>query len=246
MKLPQKLAKQPLVEAIFEMRFKSQAAVSSILPGFLFTKLAGKKSIERLPAAELPQQMRNIDPNLQYAPLVRIHWDAFMILIGDRSVGLACKFPYLGWSAFKPAILNLVELIKEASVIESVERMGLKYTNVIPSELGDVSALVKFELKVGKHNAAKDNFQIRVEVPKDDLLQIVQIIALATATFPDRTSRSGVNLDIDTVAMTANIPFPEFADKLPDRIEAAHRACKVMFFDCLKPETIKKLEPSYD
>jgi uncharacterized protein (TIGR04255 family) len=246
MKLPNKLAKQPVIEAIFEMRFKSQAA-ASILPGFLFTKLSGEKSIERLPAAEFPQQMRNFDPNLQYAPLVRMHWDAFLILVGDRSVALACKFPYTGWSAFRPAILNLIELIRQASIIESVERMALKYINIFPSELGDASALVKFELRVGEHSAAKDNFQIRVEVPMDDdLLLIVQIIASGTAKFPDGTSRTGVTLDIDTLAMTADMPFQKFAGMLPDRIEAVHQASKVMFFDCLKPETIQKLEPTYD
>jgi uncharacterized protein (TIGR04255 family) len=246
MKLPHKLAKQPLIEAIFEMRFKSRAAVSSILPGLLFTKLEGEKSIERLPAAELPQQLRNVDPNLQYAPLLRIQWDAFWILIGDRSVGLACRFPYPGWSAFRPAILALVELIREGSIIESVERMALKYTNIFPSELGDASALAKLELRVGEHSAMKDNFQIRVAVPMDGFLQIVQIISSGTAKLPDGTSRSGVILDIDTIAITADIPFHEFAGKLADCVDAVHRASKVMFFDCLKSETIRKLEPTYD
>jgi uncharacterized protein (TIGR04255 family) len=246
MKLPHKLAKQPVIEAIFEMRFKSQAAVSSILPGFLFTKLSGEKSIERLPAAEFPQQMRHIHPALQFAPLVRVRWDAFFILIGDRNVGLACKIPYPGWQAFKATILQLVEWVTQVSIIESVERAALKYTNIIPSELGDARSLVKFELLVGEHSAAGDKFQIRVEVPKDDLLHVVQIISSGTAMLADGTSRTGVTLDIDTIAAIANIPFQKFAGTLADRIEAVHRENKVMFFDCLKPETIKKLEPSYD
>ena len=102
-KLPLKLGKEPLIEALFEMRFKATAPVSNILPGLLFTKFKGEKKIEKLPAAQLPEELRKVDPSLHYAPLLRIYWDRFMILTSDRSSGLACKMPYPGWNAaFKP------------------------------------------------------------------------------------------------------------------------------------------------
>jgi uncharacterized protein (TIGR04255 family) len=246
MKLPQKLAKPPLVEAIFEMRFKSKAIVSSILPGLLFTKLSGAKSIERLPAAEFPQQLRNADPALQYAPLVRVGWDRFVILIGDRNLALACKHPYPGWKEFKPAIVHLVELVKEANIVDDVERMSLKNTNILPSEMGTVADLIKFDLIVGAHHAANDNLLIRVEILQDDLLHIVQIATSGTAKFPDGTARSGAMLDIDTIAIAADTPLAKLAERLAERIDVIHAGNKFMFFDCLKPETVHKLEPSYD
>ena len=70
-KLPLKLGKEPLIEALFEMRFKATAPVSNILPGLLFTKFKGEKKIEKLPAAQLPEELRKVDPSLHYAPLLR-------------------------------------------------------------------------------------------------------------------------------------------------------------------------------
>ena len=81
-----------------------------------------------------------------------------MILTSDRSSGLACKMPYPGWNAaFKPAILNLAALIAEASVVDSIERISLKYTNIIPAERGDAPELVDFTLKVG-------SYEVRLEI----------------------------------------------------------------------------------
>jgi hypothetical protein len=123
MTLPKKLGKEPLVEALFEMRFKPKGPVSSILPGLVFTKFSGEKKIENLPFAGLPEQiLARIDPNVRYTPLVRIHWDNFMILCSNQSAGLACKLPYPGWTTgFKPAIIKLADLIGDAGIVDVVE-----------------------------------------------------------------------------------------------------------------------------
>jgi uncharacterized protein (TIGR04255 family) len=238
MTLPKRLGKEPLLEAIFEMRFMSQAPVSSILPGFLFSMLPGQKRIDRLPAAELPQQVRSIDLNLRYAPLLRIDWDDYFILLGDWSVGLACKLPYPGWSKFKPAILELTKSVASARIIDSVERFSLKYTDIIPAELGDVSSLVKFVLMIGEHSAAADNFQIRVEVPSEDRIHVVSLSSAGVAKLADGSARNGVAIDIDTIATLTDMSMSKFSETLPDKVEAAHLENKARFFDCLKPETM--------
>ncbi len=246
MKLPLKLGKEPLIEAIFEIRFTATLPVSSILPGLMFQGLQGEKLIERLPASELPQQLRNIDPNLRYAPLIRIRWQSFTILISDQSVGLACTIPYPGWGAFKPAILKIVEIVGLAGVIESVERFSLKYTDILPLELGDLDSLVEFDLKIGPYDAAGKNVQIRAEIPKDGLIHLVQLASSGTAKMADGTTREGVALDIDTVALVGNAEFSDFFETLAERVEFGHLENKAMFFACLKQKAIDKLEPVYD
>jgi len=246
MKLPLKLGKEPLIEAIFEVRFTAALPVSNILPGLMFQGLEGEKDIERLPASELPQQLRNIDPNLKYAPLIRIRWHTFTILISDQSVGLACAIPYPGWDKFKPAILKIVKIVGSAGVIDSIERFSLKYTDIIPVEFGDLDSLVEFNLQIGTHGAAGKNVQIRAEIPKDGLIHVVQLASSGTARLIDGTIREGVALDIDTVAMIGNVKFSDFFDTLTERIEFGHSENKAMFFSCLKQKTIDKLEPVYD
>jgi uncharacterized protein (TIGR04255 family) len=101
--------------------------------------------------AELPVPLlAHIDPNIRYAPAIRIHWGNFIILSGNQSAGLACKLPYPGWTAgFKPSILKLAQLIGEAAIVDVVERFSLKYTNIVPSELGVAPVVVDFALKIG-------------------------------------------------------------------------------------------------
>jgi hypothetical protein len=105
---------------------------------------------------------------------------------------------------------------------------------------------VEFSLKVGSHNAAGDLFQIRAELPKDGLISVVQIAAEGSATLADGTMRKGVVIDIDTIAMAIDKPFPAFLAELPERLELVHSQAKAIFFDCLKPDVLAKLGPVYD
>jgi uncharacterized protein (TIGR04255 family) len=245
MKLPKKLGRPPVVEAVFEMRFQAGAPLSNILPGLALTQLKADR-IEKLPAAELPEVIRNSDPNLRYAPLVRAHWENFLILAGDQSAGLACKTPYGGWTAFKDAILKVARLIAEVGIVQTIERFSMKYTNIIFSELGKAPEVVKFALRLGKHDAAKHLFSIRAEIPRNGMLCIVQIAADAAVTLPDHTTRTGVLVDIDTVRMNLAVPFSTFIDTLADGVEQLHTETKAMFFECIKPDALKKLDPRYD
>jgi uncharacterized protein (TIGR04255 family) len=249
--LPKKLGKEPLVEALFEMRFKAKAPVSSILPGLVFAKFSGAKTVEKLASAglaELPEPiLANMDSNFRYVPVVRIHWANFMILSGNQSAGLACKLPYPGWTAgFKPAIIKLAELINEAGIVDTVERFSLKYTNVISFDFGTPRSIVNFELRIGRHDAATHLFQIRAELPKDNFVSIVQIVADALTTFHDGSTRKGIAIDIDTVSMAKDAAFPDFFSGLSDQLDGAHAEAKEIFFGCLMPDALAKLEPVYD
>jgi uncharacterized protein (TIGR04255 family) len=246
MRLPQKLGKVPLVEAIFEVRFKARTAASSVLPGLIFSKYPGEKKIERLPMSEMHEAFRSVDPNFRYAPLVRVHWDTFMISAGDRSVSLASKLPYPGWTVYKTAIVNLVRLVDESAIVESVERFSLKYTNIIPYEIGSAPSVAEFALKIGSHDASNHLFQIRAEFPNKSLICVVQIASEGLATLLDGTTRKGVVIDLDTIAMIDDLPFSKFANVLEERVEETHSEAKKMFFGCLKPEALEKLEPIYE
>ena len=63
--LPTNLKKDPLVDAVFEIRFSSSIPASSVVPGILFSKLKGQAQIERLPASDIPSQLRMLNPALQ-------------------------------------------------------------------------------------------------------------------------------------------------------------------------------------
>ena len=245
--LPIKLKKEPLIDAVFEIRFTSVFPAGGILPGLLFGKLGGNKAIEQLPAAQIPQALRDAELNFQFAPLSRLNWEQFYINIGDRSVSVGFKHPYPGWSSFKPAITKVMDALKAADIIKSIERYSLKYIDLLPAtSLLEQVAFINFDVTLAGHKLENEAFQLRIEIQKDNFIHAVQIVSSATATLHNGESRQGLIVDVDTIVNQAGISFDELFSGISDKLEDIHQANKKMFFDCLKPTTITALEPEYE
>ena len=246
-KLPIKLGNEPLIDAVFEMRFSSNAPASDVLPGFLFSQLDGDKRLERLPTADLPKPVRDADPKLHFAPLTRLQWNNFIISIGDRSLIVGCNTPYPGWTAFKQTILQIIEKIKEIGIIQNINRFSVKYTDIIPSnDIQEQISLIKTSIVLGDHTLEKENFSLRIEIPEGDILHAVNIISSAIATLSDGTKREGIVIDIDSINNVDNQDFEQWIEQLPDNLETIHTGNKNMFFKCLPQGTIESLEPVYE
>ena len=244
--LPKKLKNEPLIDAIFELRFSSSDSASNILPGFLFGALEGDKKIERLPAAEMPKQLRDSDPNLQFAPQVRLLWTDYVISIGDHNLSIGCKYPYPGWDAFKKAILGIINVVKGIPFIQTVNRFSMKYIDIIPSKgLQEQISLINTSIGIGGHVLEKEHFALRIDIPENETIHIVNITSSAVAKLQDGSTRNGIIVDIDTIADAKNQEFEQWIGELPEKLDIIHLANKKMFFKCLNPETIDSLEPVY-
>lgn len=242
-RFPTKLDREPLVEAIFELRFQAAFPVSSILPGVLFPKIQSAE-VQRLPMADLPEAMRHADPNYRYVPLVRIRWGEFLILIGDYSFGISCVAPYPGWQVFKHHILELVSFIQ--GVVQTIERYSIKCTDIFEHDLGAPSSVLDLTLNVGPYKIENELFQVRVEVPDGDALHIIQITSSVTAVTATGSAKSGLALDIDSIVMTPGMKFDDLRHTIGDRVQTLHEANKAVFFESLTTETLNKLGPHYD
>jgi len=245
--LPKRLKKEPLIDAVFEVRFPGEFRAGSLLPGMLFAGLDGDKKSEALPFSQIPQAMRDADANLRYAPLNRIDWGKYFVNVGDRSVSVSFKYPYPGWGSFKPAIINVMEVLKGANVIKSIERYSVKYIDLIPStDLREQVSFVNLDVTLAGHKLEGEAFQIRLEIPKDGFIHAVQVATSATVTLHNGESREGLIVDVDTIAKQDGVTFDDFLSGFGDKLDRIHRANKEVFFDCLKPKTIEALEPEYE
>jgi uncharacterized protein (TIGR04255 family) len=246
-KLPLKLNKEPLIDAVFEVRFSSTFPASNILPGVLFSKLEGTKTIEPLPAAQLPKSMRDTDPNLQFAPVSRLAWDRFLINISDRSVSVGCKLPYPGWNIFKPAIIDVISILSDIGIVQSVERYALRYVDLIPSSnLEQYISIINLDIAIANHKLNKEVFQVLMEIPRDGFVNAVRIISSAVATLANGLTKEGIVVDIDTMVNLNSEPLQVLLDSFSKKLDAIHKTNKTIFFDCLKQETIDALEPTYE
>lgn len=250
--LPKKLKKEPLVDALFEVRFlPTIPAVSSVLPGLLLTILHASSEeplqIERLQTSEIPSQMRNADPFLKHQPLLKLSGERFMLLVGDWSLTVACKLPYPGWSEFKTKIIEVMEVLKGSTLVKELERYSMKYVDIVEAKtLAEQVERANMEIRIGSHKLAADPFTVRLEIKQGEFRNLLQVAGQAQVTLPGGTVRSGLLIDVDTIVDHRTTDFAQFTTELQDRLERIHTENKTRVFECLTPETIEYLEPVYD
>lgn len=251
MKLPKKLMKEPLVDALFEIRFVPTVPnVSGVLPGMLLSKLQPSWNepftIERLQAAEIPSQMRLADPFMKYQPLFRLSGASFGISVGDWNVAVSCVLPYAGWAAFKPKIIDVMDALTKSNFVKELERYSMKYVDIVEHETlhGQIER-ANMEIRIGPHKLSDDLFDVRMEMKVDEFTNLLHVASQATAALPNGVTRSGLLIDVDTVVNHRTAHLGEFMDELPDRLEKIHTENKTRVFTCLTPEAIQELEPIY-
>lgn len=245
-RIPVRLKKEPLLEAVWEIRFSgARSPVADLLPGMLFKSFPGKyDTAVKLPVADIPAPVVEHDPNLRYVPKIRLEGLNQAVQIGDRVVSLSCRRPYSGWARFSADIRELAKAVQETGLVDRLERFSLKYIDLIELEKPVGLAHLNLDLRMGKYELAAKPVQLRTEIKEGDLVHIVQIISPAEVGLPGMEGRlKGVLVDIDSIKPMAD---GESWDVLDQRLDEVHASCKKMFFNILKPETIEALEPEYE
>jgi uncharacterized protein (TIGR04255 family) len=244
--LPTRLGNSPLVDAIFEIRFHGEPVLSSILTGILYSAL-GCKKIEKLPHADLPDFIRQNDPNLKYLILSRLTWENYYIGIGDNVLTLSPMQPYPGWSKFREKINLVLEQLKAFHPLHNVERFSLKYIDILAENIHkDIYDTLNIGLSLLNRNFNPKTLQVRVEVPQDKALHIVQVVGHALATLPDASTRSGIMVDIDSIMPVNKKTKEESFNETEALLDKLHQENKELFFQLLTENGFNRLEPTYD
>lgn len=244
-KIPVRLRKEPLIEALWEIRFESEKRViADLLPGLIYQALPGRyPQIVRLPVADIPAPIAEQDPNLRYIPKIRLEGGSHAIQIGEHVLSLSCRRPYSGWKNFSEEIRNIIGVVRNTELIDHLERFSLKYIDLIQLAQPPDLRCLNIDLKLGGNPIVTQSVQLRTEIVEEGLIHIIQVVSPAEVSLSGESSRlKGVLLDIDTIAS-----FKEDGSwgDVEKRLDVAHSASKRIFFDLLTAETIALLEPEY-
>lgn len=247
MKLPKTLDREPLVDAVFEVRMGGAPHLADLLPGALFGQLTPKPTIQRLPAAEIPQPIRDQDPNLVFSPVIRLDWGEFTISFGDRNLVIACKLPYPKWPGFKKAIMSIIGKVAQVGIAGPVERYSLKYVNLIQAPtLEDQISKINMAVRLGEVEAKSDHVSVQVHRNEGDTLHIMSVVTGAQGNMPDGKTVFGAVVDIDSIRTVRFSDLGTFAAQLEPAVESLRQANKTKFFSCLTDATINEMGPKYD
>lgn len=243
--LPTRLNKEPLLDVLFEIRFTSQHPVSNILPGILFSRFPHCR-MEQLPQSQLPQILRQQSPELKYAPLVRLVGEQYAYQVGDNSFSISSLMPYKGWQHFKNEILESIEILKIASLVDTVERFSLKYIDLIEHSGPEKSEILNVALQIGERDFATSNYQVHTELSHEDMTALIQIISSAKVQTPNAPDRHGIVVDIDTIFQAGGESLAGLSDLFANKLDRVHALNKDVFFSTLSSRAIELLEPIYD
>ncbi len=249
--LPIKLGKEPLLDAVFQVRFDSVGPASSLLPGLVLPLLPSpaQTAFESLPASQIPAEIRSQDENLKHAPLLRVTWgDKYAVLFGDTSLAVGCLLPYGGWNAgFKQAIIDILNSLKNASFVSKIDSYSIKYVDFFDKNKLSLSGLDRFSIgvKIGEHSVDRQNLHLRVELEDAEFLHMTTIYTNAIVQQSAQMRLHGAILDVDTHRKNVNLNVDEFLSTLPEALDRIHLKNKKFFFSCLSPQGLEELEPIY-
>jgi uncharacterized protein (TIGR04255 family) len=251
-RLPKKLKNDTIYEVVFETRFSAKTLTSSsILPGLLWSRL--KDLVPRsdtLPAASLPEEMRNQNEMFAYQPTHVLSGDGVRLIVGLKVLGIAVQRPYPGWDKFKDIALRCSGALFDTGLIDVVDRCSLKYTNILSVGRNE-NDLEQLNVSLSLNGFALSGVGtfVKAEIPHRGCMAVVQVASGANVFLPaagvhgqaGKPLATGVLLDVDTVKSGPMTP----ATEVPAALELLHTVEKEIFFSLLRPDTLEKLGPEW-
>jgi len=238
-RLPSRLEKCAIVEAVLEVRFLATEPWTN-MPGLLFAKIRERYPQQmNLPLSQVPEQLRQQQANLISLPLMQFSNDQFIINFGPRVVGLVTKpNSYPGWDLFSKEMNWLIGCLKDANFIQEGERLGVRYINFFEEDL--LPNLVLETMVAGKPLLGSEML-LSFGLHKAPFVVRLQVIKGAISQF-EKGPKTGNVLDVE-VWLAPN-DFDLFGNGIV-RFEEGHTLAKQIFFGLLKDEFLTTLNPTY-
>ncbi len=242
MEIPKHIEKCPVSESIFEIRYTSDYPSDAIF-GIIYGEVKNffQDAPEVLPIMQVPEAVRINDPNLQFQPYHKFVKGLFTFAIGPKALIFTCRRPYAGWKKWSDFIYQILNKVKNTSIIHTVERFGIRYVNIFESF--NIFDHLQLDLTICGSEVCDKPTHVRTEIPESEgFVKIVQV-GSGIQIIQNGVQIFGSLIDIDCVyKFPPNTSFPDNYIKI---IEDAHLKESEQFYSLLKPEFIPLLNPQY-
>ena len=239
--LPSRIEKCPLIDALIEFRFEAAIAKSAVF-GVIYNLIRNdyRGNVINLPILQIPEQIREVDPNLKFKPLYRIEGDKFIIQIGYDVLSISSKMSYVGWPEFSQHSFSLINKIIQEGIIKRVSRLGHRYINFFR---GDITNSLTMSFSITEKYVS-ENLLIRTDVRDGNFMNTLQFANNANyRPNPNTSEIVGSLIDIDTSREYSDNFFIENREQ---EINMAHECEKKLFFSLLKPTFLETLNPTFE
>lgn len=235
--LPKKISPCPIVEAVLEIRFSSKLPPDAVF-GVLYSLFSSEYSpFEQLPITQIPAMIRDQDPTLRYGPHYRSKKGQFQLQIGPKTVAISVIGEYCGWDVFSKEINSTFKKVKKSGVIDVMERLGLRYINIL--EGVNVFEHSNFVISLAGKTINRKT-KLTTEITSRKAKCTLNITSDAEVTLGDQNKIvNGSVVDIDVI-----IDINKKSD-IYKAIERAHDIEKGHFYKIMTKDYIETLNPEY-
>ena len=243
-KLSLKIEHDLIAEALFELRFDSSYPSEAVF-GVVYQivkKLYPNIENIALPILQLPEAVRNADPNLKYQPHNRLQNGSWGFSIGPKVIVFFVQKPYIGWKEWKPIIIKVLNELIEAKLFKNVERSSLRYLDFVNESIFSVANV---SVKIINEELKNQPTTLRTEYIDEDYIKIMHIFN-NTNMLVNNVQMQGSLIDIDIIRHLKFINVQNFSQKLEEILDESHNKTKILFFNFLNKEYLEKLRPSYE
>lgn len=238
MKIPKKITPCPIVETIVEIRFESNMPQDAIF-GMVYKPLQDiYPKLIKLPILQVPEVIREKDPNFKFKPYYQIRDEKFIFQIGPSVFSLNNKGEYVGWETYYPKIEEAFNIISKLDVADKVLRLGIRYINFFDFNIYD---RINMQINIGEGQLGTEPTMLRAEIESNGYLNILQISNRTTMNI-EGEKKDGSVIDIDTIHV---LEEEDFFKNMSTILEKGHLEEKKLFFKLLRPDYLETLNPVY-
>jgi uncharacterized protein (TIGR04255 family) len=240
--VPKKLKQDAIIEAVVEFRFESET-IPEVFLGRLIDHPYWKGWLQtRLPAYEVPPQIRRINPLMQFAPIIQLAQaeSKAALRIGPSVVSFHRLAPYVGWAAFKPELERVVDGLFAKVENPKVTRIGFRYLNALRPAIHHISAIADLDLSLTVSDVtllSNVNLNFTTNIGPDTSCTV----RIATKEFIQGPLPPDTSVYVDVDVFT-NEGFSASDNTAVNKwVEFAHTQEKAAFFSLFRQPTIDEL-----
>ena len=240
--LPERINPDAILEALVEFRLEHSEAPEVVIGRLLDVELWAGYGQARLPTADIPQPIREVDPNLRYQPIFELRKadGSRVVKLGPNVCSFHITNSYPGWGVFEPEIRGVLEILIKKLKSPRISRIGFRYINVFRPEKHYVNGLedTNIVLKVADNDVQKS-----VVVNYTRSFDPTHSVTVRIAT-PDQVIaniEAGFSLLCDIDVNTKQGYYMNGLEEAMQWIDRAHTLEKAEFFSILPEFIIEKL-----
>ena len=223
------MSSSPLVEVVFEIRFKPQNNFATELLIAVNQEITNHQDIIQADGLQFPVDFKNQQPEFYYVPSYKVNFPEFSLLISDGSFVVlknTVDNSYEGWSSFRNIPRQILEILKKKNKVSDIQRYSLKYTNLIQNYQSFKD--LNLSLSIGSSQLdSNKKFSVKIEEVEDNIIILNEIsshvnMELLNDLTKERRIFSGILIVIDIINNQGINNIDEVDNEFARNLEILH------------------------